>query len=92
MSWDFFKFTEPKANKEYPCDSWSWLSNCDDIDFSELTFSERKAIAKAKRNGFKIKPGEMYRKVEGKWDGEFTTFRAIIALDDICHKYDIYDE
>lgn len=88
--WDFCTITHPKARKDYPCDAWGWLSNCDCQEFSTLTFSERKSIVKAKRNSFKIKRGEIMYKCSGRFDGEFTIFRAIPELDAICKKYDIY--
>lgn len=90
--WDFCVQSEPIARKEYQCEAWEWLYNVDWYQFTELTFSERKAIARAKRNNFEIKPGEKYLKVQGKWDGEFQTFRAIPSLDAICRKYDVYEE
>ena len=92
MSWKFFTRTEPIAKKEYDCDAWLWLRNCDYTEFDQLTFSDRKAIVRAKRNGFKIQPGDKYIKVEGLWEGDFVTFRAIPELDAICHEYDVYED
>ena len=92
MSWQFSTTTEQVARKDYSCDAWGWLDNDDWREFTSLTFSERKAIVRAKRNGFKIKAGERYIKTAGKWGGEFCTFRAIPALNDICKKYDVYED
>jgi len=92
MEWDFCTITHPKARKDYPCDAWEWLSDCDYKEFTTLTFSERKSIVKAKKNGFKIKRGDIYILCKGKFDGEFAVSRAIPELDAICKKYDIYQD
>ena len=84
--------TTQRARKEYGCDASEFLyANClSDLD--GITFTEKKAIANARRNNWKIKPGEEYFKQISKYDGEFCMFRAIPAIDEICRKYDLYRE
>jgi len=91
MSYNFSITTKPKARKDYHCCAWEWLADCDWSEFDQLTFSERKAIVRAKRNNFMIKRGDIYTKTTGKYEGEFVVFRAIPELNAICKKYDIYD-
>jgi hypothetical protein len=91
MSWDFYTSTMPVAKKDYPCDAWVWISNANlsDDDFEE---EDREIIFKAKSEGYKILKGTKYSKTKGMFNGEFTTFRSRIDLDDICKKYDLYEE
>jgi hypothetical protein len=82
--------THPIAQKDYPCDASHWLHECDGL--YGLSMSEKRAIVKAKRNGWKIKKGERYVKQANIWCGDFCQFRAIPAIHDICLKHDLYDE
>jgi hypothetical protein len=90
MTWDFSKTLLVTARKDYPCEACEWLVNS--IDHGELTFSELRQVALAKRDGYKIKKGQTYVRVKGKWEGEFAIFRARPAIDDICRKHSIYQE
>lgn len=56
------------------------------------TFDELRLIVQARRNGWMIRPGQMYVLCIQKVDGDFCVFRAIPAIDDLCHKYDLYQE
>ena len=89
MNWTVATSTEPKARKEYECQASEWVNNvmCRD----DLTDDERIAYDKAKADGFKITKGMKYRKTDGFWDGDPSTFRARPEMDDICIKYNIYD-
>lgn len=46
----------------------------------------------AKRNRWKIKPGEKYYMQVQKDGGDLVVFRAIPAMADLCEKYDLYPE
>lgn len=89
--WDFCEETTPKARKEYDCeaaDHWcnAGLAECDIDD------QDWQIIQKAKSENYKIKSGDRYVNVSGKWEGEFDVFRARIDMNDICHKYGLYQE
>ena len=92
MIWNFCTTSQPTAKKDYDCDAWPWINNGELLNQGILSVSDYRSIIKAQRNGFTIKVGEKYVKRNGKFDGDFCTFRAIPSLDDICQKYELYTE
>ena len=89
MIWDFAETTTQKARRDYHCDASDWISNISGIDYNEEDWD---IFLKAKNEDFKILKGTMYTKTKGKWEGEFSIFRARVDLNDICLKYDLYTE
>ena len=89
MSWDFYKKTTPTASKKYPCDASIWFINSG-LDDSELEPSDLEIVNRVRGDKYMIQPGEKYIKQVGKWEGDFSTFRANPDIDRICHKYDLY--
>lgn len=89
MSWEFCENTQPTANKEYRCDACEWLLyvGADFLDEDELALYE-----KAKSEKFKILKGTKYDKCEGKYDGEFSVFRARPEINEICLRYEVYQD
>ncbi|KZX78272.1 hypothetical protein A3715_10415 [Oleiphilus sp. HI0009] len=90
MSWDFYEQTEPVARKDYRCDATGYLYEV--INEGYFSFSDYRLIVKAKRDRWKIKKGQKYIKVVGKWDGEFCTFRARPEMHALCEKHNLYYE
>ncbi len=82
--------THPVARNPYNCDACEWILNS--CDPSDLTFSERKTLVKARRNEFMIKKGEKYTYQALVYWGDFIVFKAITSIHLICLKYDIYDD
>jgi hypothetical protein len=82
--------TEPIARKDHDCMACEWLVNSDIIDY--LTFSEKRAVVRAKRNGWKIKKGQQYIRQFNKGCGEVWVFKAIPEIHDICLEYDLYED
>lgn len=91
MSWEIERATSPVAKKDYPCQASVWI---DDAGLKEDDYSEEDwaVIEKAKAENWMIKKGTQYSKIEGKWEGEFSVFRARVDLDNICHKYQLYPD
>ena len=87
--WDFSEETQPIARKDYHCGASDWLSNFDRCEFDE---KELAVIDLARTENNKILKGTKYVKVTGKWEGEFSTFRARIDLNGICVAHDAYAE
>ncbi len=89
--WDWCSTTYPVARKEYECGASVWLNESgyveEDFDPSDWTVIER-----ARTEGFKIIPGERYMCTRGIWEGEWSTFRARLDIDEICIAYELYDE
>lgn len=90
MSWECETINYPIAKKRYPCEASAWLCNMD-YDECELTDAERQSIKNAKADDWEILPGQEYVKVEGKWEGEWSVFRARKDIDAICERLGIYD-
>lgn len=87
--WEFAKDSKPVARKTYKCQAWPWINNSDltEHDFCHEDWS---IIELAIAEGCMIRPGDMYVKRAGRWDGEFATFRARLDLHGICLKYNLY--
>lgn len=66
-----------------------WIHNCWSKNGNPFTFTEWRAIVKAKNNKWKIKMDDPYIKQINKGD-DFYIFRAIPELHTICLKYNIY--
>jgi len=90
MTWNFESTNLQIARKDYECDACVWVNNslCDFID--ELSFTEKRELVKARRQKCKILKGDAYSKTKGMWEGEFSVFRAIPTINQICHDHDIY--
>ena len=80
------------AKKEYRCDACAqWdragymLNDCE-------THEQRLKVASAEADGWKILPGQKYRKVTGINDGVFMTYRARLDMDDVCYDLNMWDE
>lgn len=92
MAWDFYTETNQKARRDYYCDACEILINAAEFN-DELAWdpNEWEAIEKARADKWRIKKGSVYTKISGKWDGDFSKFRARPEIDKICSKYDLYD-
>lgn len=78
------------AAKNHHCSACEWIrESLNDYDF---TFTERRTIVKARRNGWMIKTGEKYFVQNNVQDGEFYVFKAIPAIHEICLEHDIYED
>ncbi len=91
MGWDVCTSSTPIARKDYRCEASTWIIECG-LGEVTFTFAELRTIAKAKREGWKIKKGQRYFKCAGKWYGEWSTFRARQDMHELCIKYDLYQE
>jgi len=85
------------VRKDHTCNACEWLTSGDGLSMirsSEIktTISERRAIIKAKNNGWKIKKGERALYHVGVWNGDFFYSYSIPEIHDICLKYDLYEE
>ena len=87
MSWEVYTETRPVARKNYNCNAIEYIEH-NDNDYFGFTEEEIRMIERVRLKG--IEKGNKYIKVEGKWDGDWVTFRADIGIDRLCHKYDIY--
>lgn len=90
MGWEVETTSEPIARKNYRCDACDWIH--DSINQGIFSFAEYRLIAKARRDNWQIKKDQRYLKVSGKWDGDWSTFRARPEMHDLCVEHEIYQE
>lgn len=81
------------AREIHTCNACEWIENevIDTLGDYEFTLSELKAIVRARRNGWRIMPGQQYIRIVELIDGEIVTWRALPEIDAICRKHDIYE-
>lgn len=79
------------ARKHYYCDACYWWQRSgytlDDCETADQKLLVEAAIA----DKFKIKPGQAYRKVHGKDQGEFVTYRARPGMDTVIRELNLVD-
>ena len=84
------------ARKNYGCDACTWISEPglerDEGFMSELTFTEKRAIAKAHLNGWRVMKGEKCMTATlVSCDGQdIVRFRAIPEIEAINQKHNMY--
>ncbi len=83
--------SKPTARKEHNCDACHFIL-ASGINGFGYSFSELRAIAKAKRKGYKILKGDKYIRQNNLFDGELYTFKAIPEMHDICINHGLYEE
>jgi len=83
----------PTARKDHNCMASEWLTDSV-YSLSELpfTYKEKRAMALARKNRWKIKKGDKYLRATCKCEGELYTWKAIPAIHDICLNYDIFSD
>jgi len=84
--------SRPIARKAYWCNACEFIRECSDWDYRDFAMSDLRLIVKARRNGWKIQPGQRYIRQFNSDYGETWTFRAIPEMHEICRKYDLYPE
>lgn len=88
MSWDFCTNEIRTARKEYYCDACEWIEN---QDAREEFGEEDLAIwEKAKSEKCRIRKGTKYIINKGKYEGDWSVFRARPEIDELCQKYNVY--
>ena len=84
------------AKRKHLCNACEWIrmgGTFNELvrDYPKLTFSEKRALALAKENGYYIHKGSPYIKQSNKEGSEIWTFKAIPEIHAICVKHDLYD-
>lgn len=93
MSISIIHESKPIARKNYSCDACIFLFDLNIPKELGLSFSEYRAVVKAKQNGYKILKGERYiRQFNTDNCGNTWTFRGIPEITKICHKHNLFDE
>lgn len=82
--------SEPIARKSYNCVACEYIQ--DFLNQGYFTIADYRQIVIAKRQGWKIQPGQKYVKQTISDGGEIITYRAIPEMDALCSKYDLFPE
>jgi hypothetical protein len=88
---DIIREATPTARNDYNCDACEWLVN-NGCDWTDYTYAERRLIVKARRNKWRIQKGDKYYLQVNNYYGDFGQFRAIPEMNDICIKYELYQQ
>jgi hypothetical protein len=84
------------ARKEYSCSASEWFLNgysiTEFIDDYKLPFSERRILAKAKAERFKVLPGTKYLEQTGVYEGDFACLKCRLDMVELINKYGINEE
>lgn len=79
------------ATKTIKCDASTWLKiKLTDKIFNQMTEEEQKAVIHAKRNDFMIVKHDQYIRQFGTYNGKTYVSKFIQRINDICHKYKLY--
>jgi len=88
--WQISTTTYPTARKDYRCDASEYVTNM--LGYIDLSEEDTVIFDKAMEEKFRILKGTTYIKTEGKYDGEFCTFRTRIDMNELCLKYELYPD
>lgn len=88
--------SEPIARKNYGCDACIWISeeglHRDEYFMKYLTFAEKRAIAKAHLNGWRVMKGEKHLQATiVSCEGKLVSWRAIPEIHQLCKDHEIYE-
>lgn len=85
--------TKHIARKTYICNACEWVENIvvDNLYDYKFSYAELREIVTARRNRWRIVPGQLYRRIVSVERGDLYVWRVIPAIDAICHKHDIYE-
>lgn len=96
MSYIFLHEKIKTARKQYDCAASEWITSGysiqEFIDDYNLPFTERRILAKAKAEKFKILPGTKYLEQVGIYDGHFDCLQCRIDISELITKYGINQE
>lgn len=85
--------TFPKARKKHVCMACDWIRNTVGSDIIEhLSFAEKRAVVKARRNNYLVVPGEHYIRQFISCCGEVYVYKAIPEIHSICINNDLYED
>ena len=83
------------ARKEYRCNACEWIVNCDIMDFPSdygVTFSDKRKLVKIRQERYKILKGTKYIDYNIKDGGEISNVKSRLDANDICQKYELYED
>ena len=90
--WECYTISYPVAKRDYRCEASDFLCSYSESDLkSDLSESEFLDYIRAKSERFKIIKGTRYKKITGKFDGEWAVFKARLDIDEICSRNDYYE-
>jgi hypothetical protein len=80
------------AKKIHNCNACICLRESNTDLFNQLTYKEKKAVVRMKKQKWKIIPGQKYLYMANTFDGDFVIFKADLEINEICLKYNLYQE
>ena len=85
--------TTPKARKKHWCSACEHI-NADDPSYyiDEMTFAEKRAYVRMRKNKFRIAKGDKYDRQTGIFDDEFYTWKGDIVLSSFLSRIDAFSD
>lgn len=80
----------PVARKEHGCDACDFIIEA--LGAVEFSISDMRKIVVARRNRWKIQPGQRYIRQFNTDGMDAWTFKAIPEMHELCIEYDLYPE
>lgn len=83
------------ARKEYRCDGSEFLLNSGIINNPKgfgVSFHDMRKLVIIRREKYKILPGTKYLYQAGVYEGDFYTAKIRFDVQDICMKYELYND
>jgi hypothetical protein len=75
----------------YPCDACEiWLNT--GYDKPDVSVGDWLVIEGARADKWKIRKGVKYRKIISIDNGQFSTYRARLDMDNLCNRLDLYED
>ena len=90
MQFELIKEVESIARKEYQCNASLFVEPCLFDLIGDLSFSEKRAVVQARRDGWKILKGQRYIRQTIKFEGEISTVHSRVDMHRICLNHDLY--
>lgn len=81
-----------QARKHYECEACYWwnrsgytIDDCENAD-------QRLVVEAAEADGWRILPGQMYRRITGVFEGSMCTYRARPGMQSVIQQLDLCDD
>jgi len=88
---DIISDIRPVAQKDYWCDACRSLNNSG-LSEADMAPNDWQIYRQAVAEGSKILKGQQYCKVVYKDGGELVTYRGRLDIDNLCSKYEVWDD
>ena len=87
--WSIYNAKVRKARKPFTCDLVDNIESR--LDEGELDEEDKVVLQKIRDEKYKVLPGQHYLEVAGRYDGEWIYSKRRIDCEELCKKYELFD-